>query len=420
MHAITIIIICLILSAFFSGMEIAFLSANRLRIELDKKQGAFSAPIVTFFTRKPAEYIATMLLANNVIIVIYGLIMAGLLEPIIHNYIQNSFYIIALQTIFSTLLILVSAEFLPKAIFRLLPNFFLNTFSVPVFIFYILLYPITKSVMWISHLFLRRFTKNIKEKESDIYVFGKIDLTNLVDNMKYNGANELDTEHEIRIFQNALDFSSVKVRDCMVPRPDISALEDNSTVEELRQKFIETGFSKLLIYEGNIDNIIGYVSSKELFKNPQNIKSKILKAPIVPETMNANKLLRTLLQERKSLAVVVDEFGGTSGIITTEDIMEEIFGEIEDEHDTNEIVEKQLSDNSYVLSGKLEIDHLNEKYNFGIPESQEYDTLAGYIFFNLGRIPTLNEQFEIEKFSFKILKTNNKRLELIYIKEIQA
>jgi CBS domain containing-hemolysin-like protein len=400
-------------------MEIAFLTANRLRIELDKKQGLFSARIVSVFLKRPTEYIATIILGNNVVLVIYGMLMAAVLEPPMHSFIQNSFYVVLLQTLVSTLLILVSAEFLPKMVFRLMPNFFLNFFSVPVFLFYILFYPISKSIIGVSHFFLRKVLKSKSEKESDKYVFGKVDLNYLFKESSHHGRKDLDTEHEIRIFQKALDFSSVKIRDCMVPRTEIVALEDTSSIEELRLKFVETGFSKILIFHENIDNIIGYVSSKELFKNPQSLKSRIINATIVPETMNASRLLRKLLNDHKSVAVVVDEFGGTSGIVTIEDIMEEIFGEIEDEHDSDEIVEKKLSDNSYTFSGKLEIETINEKHALNFPESDEYDTLAGYIFHKLGRVPIANEQFEIDEYKFRILKTNNKRLEIIYLKKLE-
>jgi len=414
-----IIIICLVLSAFFSGMEIAFISANRLRIELDKKQGLFSSRIVSIFTSNPPLLIATLLIGNNAVLVIYGIKMAQVLGPFLFKITNHEYYVLVIQTIISTLFILITAEFLPKAVFRLSPNFFLNYLCIPVFIFYVMLYPITQAVMWFSNLFLRRFVKSDLTAQNTMYVFGKVDLNHLVQNTGQHGKQRLDTEHEIRIFQNALDFSNVKLRECMVSRTEVVALEDTCSIDELRNKFIETGFSKILIYSGNIDNIIGYVSSKDLFKNPLSLKSKIIKSPIVPETMNANKLLQILLQERKSLAVVVDEFGGTSGIVTTEDIMEEIFGEIEDEHDTDEIVEKELSENAYIFSGKLQIDYLNKKYNLGISDSEEYETLAGFVFYHLGRIPALSEQFYIGHFIFKILKVNNKRLELIYLKQME-
>jgi CBS domain containing-hemolysin-like protein len=419
MHLGIIIIICLLFSAFFSGMEIAFISANRLRIELDKKQGLFSSRIVSIFTNNPAQLIATLLVGNNAVLVIYGIKMAQILEPFLFKITVHEYYVLILQTIISTLFILITAEFLPKAVFRLSPNLFLNYLCIPVFVFYILLFPITQALMWISNWFLNWIVKGNLTPQNTMYVFGKIDLSHLVQNTRQQGKQTLDTEHEIRIFQNALDFSNVKLRECMVPRPEVVAVEDSCTVEELRNKFIETGYSKILIYSGNIDNIIGYVSSKDLFKNPLNLKSKIIKAPIVPETMNANKLLHILLQERKSLAVVVDEFGGTSGIVTTEDIMEEIFGEIEDEHDTDEIIEKVLSDSAYIFSGKLQIDYINKKYNLNISDSEEYETLAGFVFYHLGRIPSIGEQFNIEHFVFKILKVNNKRLELIYLSHLE-
>ena len=416
MHSGLIIIICLVLSAFFSGMEIAFVSANRLRIELDKKQGLFSSKIINVFINNPSKLIASLLIGNNVVLVIYGIVMAKILEPVLYKITIHGYYVLIMQTIISTLFILFTAEFLPKAVFRLSPNLFLNYLSIPVFIFYIILYPLTKSLIWLSNNFIRWIVKDSFTGQKNMYAFGKIDLSHLVHNIGLRGKNTLDTEHEIRIFRNALDFSNVKLRECMVPRPEVVAIEVTCTVEDLRKKFIETGFSKILIYSGNIDNIIGYVSSKDLFKNPVNLKSKIIKAPIVPETMNANKLLRILLQERKSLAVVVDEFGGTSGIVTIEDIMEEIFGEIEDEHDTDEIVEKILGPDAFIFSGKLQIDYLKKKYNLKITDSEEYETLAGFIFYHLGRIPAMSEQFTIGQYEFKILKVNNKRLELIYVK----
>ncbi len=410
------IIACLIFSAFFSGMEIAFLSANRLRIELDKKQDLFFSDIVSVFIKNPTQLIVTLLLGNNVVLVIYGIEMAKILEPAISAITMNAFNILIVQTIISTLLILITAEFLPKAVFRLMPNLFLNYLSIPVLFFYIVLFPVSYVIMKFSHLFLKRYIKKENTKQNDLYVFGKIDLSYLMDDIKRRRKPLLDSEHEIRFFQNALDFSNVKLRECIVPRTEIVAVEDTCPIDELRNRFISTGFSKIVIYRGNIDNIIGYVSSKDLFKNPLSLKSKIIKAPAVPETMYANKLLRLLLRERKSLAVVVDEFGGTAGIVTTEDIMEEIFGEIEDEHDTDEIVEKVISENEYIFSGLLQIDYLNNKYNLNITDSDKYETLAGFIFFNIGRIPVLNEQFEIGNFTCKILKINNKRLELIHIK----
>jgi len=419
MHPGITILTCLLLSAFFSGMEIAFVSANRLRIELDKKQGLFSSSIVNVFIQNPAQFIATMLIGNNVVLVIYGIVMAGILEPLLFQITPYTYTVLILQTIISTLLILVTAEFLPKAIFRLIPNILLNFLSIPVLIFYILLFPIARSVMWISRLFIKKFVDNRNQVINEMYVFGKVDLNHLFLDIKHKSKTELDTEHEIRIFQNALDFSNVKLRECMVPRTEIVSVEDDCSMEELRKKFIETGFSKIVVFENSIDNIIGYISSKDLFKNPLSLKSKIIKAPIVPGTMNASRFLQILLQERKSLGIVVDEFGGTSGIVTIEDIMEEIFGEIEDEHDTVEIIEKILPNKGFIFSGKIQIEHLNEKYNLQVPDSDEYETLAGFIIYSIGRLPSLNEEFNIDHFNFKILKIDHKRIELVMLRQIE-
>jgi CBS domain containing-hemolysin-like protein len=340
-----------------------------------------------------------------------------MLEAPLSKYLHNEFSVLILQTLLSTLIILVTAEFLPKAIFRLMPNATLNFFSIPLIIVYILLYPITKLLIFISKLLLKLFfKKSLRDANEISNMLSKVDLDYLMQEVLNNKHLPEHPDHEIQIFQNALDFSEVKIRDCMIPRTEIVAIDDECSVEELLQKFIETGFSKILIYHENIDNIIGYVSSKEMFKHPKTIKSKLITPVIVPETMNANKLLQMLLKEHKSLALVVDEYGGTSGIITIEDIMEEIFGEIEDEHDTIELVEKRL-DKGYIFSGKISIEYVNTKYQFDITESTDYDTLAGYIFHQIGRIPAINEVLEIENFSIKIIKIQNNRLELIYFKK---
>jgi CBS domain containing-hemolysin-like protein len=360
-----------------------------------------------------------MLIGNNVVLVIYSIVMTRILEPFLLQFTSITYTVLILQTLISTLLILFTAEFLPKTIFRLLPNMLLNYLSVLVFFFYLLLFPVARAIMWISRLFLKWFVKNRGNAQNEMYVLGKVDLNHLFQDIRKKSKTELDTEHEIRIFQNALDFSNVKIRECMVQRTEIVSVEDNCTIEELRQKFIETGFSKIVVYENSIDNIIGYVSSKDLFKNPLSLKSKIIKAPIVPGTMNASRFLRILLQERKSLGIVVDEFGGTSGIVTIEDIMEEIFGEIEDEHDTVEIIEKVLPNKGFVFSGKIQIELLNEKYNLLIPDSAEYETLAGFIINNIGRLPLLNEELKIGHFIFNILKIDNKRIELVLLKKIE-
>jgi CBS domain containing-hemolysin-like protein len=410
-----IVFLMLIFSALFSGMEIAFVSSNKLRIELDKKGGHLSSKIISLFTRNPEQYIATLLVGNNFTLVIYGLLMAILLKPVIHTFTNSEIYILICQTILSTFIILITAEFLPKALFRINPNSFLNFFAVPMLIFYILLYPLTKCIILISNFFLRNFFKTDINSKQKIHVFGKIDLDNLVNESQKNNTEVPKNNTEIKIFQNALDFSTVKLRDCMIPRTEIEAVNVDSSLAELQQRFITTGYSKILVFEDNIDNIVGYISSKELFKNPANLKEKLVKPLIVPETMPASRLLKLLLQDHKSVAVVIDEFGGTSGMLTIEDILEEIFGEIEDEHDTSYLIEKKTGDNEYLFSGRLEIEYLNEKYNLHLPESDEYETIAGLILAHHQSMPKLNERIILQPFIFKILKVTNTRVELIQL-----
>jgi CBS domain containing-hemolysin-like protein len=413
MSAFGQIIICLILSAFFSGMEMAFFSANRLRIELDRRQGIFSSRIVSFFIKHPERYLATILIGNNVVLVIYSLIVAELLGPFLQTYIMGSVSILLIQTVLSTLLIIFAAEFIPKLIFRNRANFFLNYFSPPVLVLYYLLYPVVQFIIWLSGIFLSKDKNDGASHEK--YLFGRVDLEHFIEDVPSN-SDDLDTPQEIKIFRNALDFSKVRLRDCMVPRTDLVAVEDSEALEKLKEKFIETGFSKILVYHQSIDNIIGYINLKDLFKNSSNWQTKIVKAPFAPETMLASNMLRTLLQEHKSLAIVVDEFGGTAGIVTIEDLIEEIFGEIEDEHDTREAVEKVMSDNGYIFSGRLNVQYLNEKYNLNIPLSDEYETLAGYVMQKIGKIPSNNETFEIDNFSIRILKIIRNRIDLVYLK----
>lgn len=407
-----IILITLFLSAFFSGMEIAFISANKLKIELDKKNKSISSSIVDIFITNPGQYIATMLVGNNIALVVYGIVMANILEPLIARFTSSEILILSVQTLLSTLLVLITAEFLPKTLFRLNPNRSINNFALPVMFFYLVFYPITLFTIFLSGSLLKFFFKVdiIKQKEK---AFGKVDLDNFVNESQKNLQEDNKIKDNIKIFQNALDFSNVKLRECIVPRTDIIALEVNSTIEDLKQKFIETGFSKIPIYQESIDNIIGYVQSSELYNLPENIESMIIKLIIVPETMPAQKLLNLFMKERKSIALVVDEFGGTSGIVTTEDIIEEIFGEIEDEHDTNELVEKKINNNEFVFSGRMEIDYINEKYKLNIPESDDYETIAGFILYNYERIPNQNDKISIPPYDFIITKIDKPRIELI-------
>lgn len=409
-----IILFSLIFSAFFSGMEIAFVSANRLKIELDKKQKSASSKIIARFIKNPGQYISTMLVGNNIALVIYGIFFAKLAEPFIKQLIPSSvFFVLLIQTILSTLLILVTAEFLPKTIFRQNSNFLLLKLAFPVFIFYIIFFPIARISVRISNVFIHLITKNKKKRDKGDIVLKKIDLDNfLTDNEKRTDSKE-DDAGEVKIFKNALEFSDTKIRECIVPRNEIIAENITSNIESLRKKFIETGFSRIFIFKDNIDNIVGYVHTLAIFKQSKTIKSAMTELTVVPETMPANKLLNKLLKENKSVALVVDEFGGTSGIVTMEDIIEEIFGEIEDEHDAIIFKEKQISENEFIFSARIEIDYLNDKYKLELPEFEEFETLAGYIFFLHEQIPNKNDIIETEKYTFEILEVDNPKIEKV-------
>lgn len=410
-----IIISSILLSAFFSGMEIAFVASNKLKLEIDKKKNTISTRVLSVFTKNPGQYIVTMLIGNNIALVVYGIVMAIVLQPLLSTFVYSDTALLILQTLISTLIILFTAEFLPKVVFRLHANGFLKIFSFPVYLFYLLFYPVSRFTIAISHLILRLFTGLKMDAKSDELVFGKPDLDQLVSETNQFSDHLKEKDHDIKIFQNALDFSNVKLRECMVPRTELVALDKNSSPEELRNAFIETGLSKILIFNETIDNIIGYVNLKDLFGEANNIKDFIVPLPIVPESMPANKLLKIFVDEKKSIALVVDEFGGTSGIVTIEDILEEIFGEIEDEHDTSELIERQISEKEYIFSARLEIDYLNEKYHLNLPEDDEYETLAGFIFHFYESIPKLNERINTGAFEFKILKVSETRIEIVQL-----
>lgn len=414
MNLYLLILITILLSAFFSGMEIAFVSANKLRLELDKQSEPFNSRILKFVTANGGQYIATMLVGNNIALVIYGITFATLLEPVFQLHFQSDTLILLLQTIVSTIIILVFAEFLPKTLFRIFPNTLLNLFSVPLAFFYVVFYPITSFSIGITNSLLKGLLKTDVNAHNQNLVFSRIDLDEFVNETDSTGLEKKDNvETEIKLFKNALDFSKVKLREIMVPRTEIEMLEIGASTSELRQKFVDTGYSRILFYNENIDNIIGYVHSSILFQNPKSIEPFIKKVLIVPETMPANKLLSTFIQEHRSIAIVVDEFGGTSGMVTSEDILEEIFGEIEDEHDTKDIIEKKISENEFIFSGRAEIDLLNEKYFFNLPETEEFETLAGFILFHHESIPKINSLIKIAKFHFKILKATNTKIELV-------
>ncbi len=404
-----VILICLLLSAFFSGMEIAFVSANKLKVELDKQSGRTYSRLLEGVLKSPAKFIAAMLVGNNIALVVYGVMMAKLLEPNIEQYIQSSFFVLLIQTIISTLIILVTAEFLPKAFFRINSNKFLKVFALPLFLFYYLLWPIVRVTIFISKIGLRLIGAPLEEEDA---VFRKVDLEQY---LKFSSKDKLE-DVEVQMLQNALDFSSVKARECMVPRTEIVAVELSQSIEYLAKIFISTKLSKVLVYKENIDHVIGYAHSIEMFKNPKSIRSILLPIPIVPESILANELMETFTKERKAVAVVVDEFGGTSGMVTIEDVMEEIFGEIEDEHDEEQLTEEVLSDGELRLSARLEVDYLNEKYNLNLIESEVYETLGGLLVENFESIPHEGAEIFIENYTFIAEQVTDTHIETVLLK----
>ena len=411
---LSVILICLLLSAFFSGMEIAFLTSNKLRIEIDKSKKGVTQALIDLFISHSGMYITTLLVGNNVVMVIYGIFMSDLLVKqfeFLHLSIGVELFV---ETLVSTLIILVFAEFLPKTVFRLRSNLFLKLFSVPVFLFYLLFFPLSYFSVWLGGWFLRIFTgRKLGHKEPN-RAFGKVDLNNLIEEGEVNARQE-EEMHEIKLFRNALDFSEVKLRECIVPRPDVVALSIDSSIEELTQLFIDTGLSRILIYKESIDDIIGYVHISTLFKDPPTIAKALSRVLIVPETMSAQRLLNLFIRDQKSVAVVVDEFGITAGIVTIEDIMEEIFGEIEDEHDHLNLKEVMISEQEYIFSGRLEVDYLNEKYHLDLEEREEYETLAGLVLYFNQSIPQEGETIVVNDLTFKILSVKNARIEEIKV-----
>jgi len=417
MNLLLVILITIWFSAFFSGMEIAFVSANRLRLELDKKQNVVFSSLISLYTKFPGQFIATMLVGNNLALVIYGIAFAKILKPILDVHIHSNSLVLLIQTIISTIIILATAEYLPKMLFRINPNKILKFFTVPIAFFYFLFYPVTKIAMWISKIFLRLFLNEQFKSVDEKIVFSRIDLDHFVNESETaTSQTSHDIDSEVKLFRNALDFSKVKLRDIMVPRTEMVSLDIDSTIEELHQKFIETGYSRILFYSENIDNIVGYIHHSFIFTNPDSIQSNLRNVLIVPETMPASKLLQQFIQQRRSIAIVVDEFGGTSGMVSSEDILEEIFGEIEDEHDTSDLISKQVNPSEYILSGRLELEQLNEAYNLEFPENENFETLAGFILFNHQSIPKINSVITIDQYQIKILKATNTKIELIHLK----
>jgi len=411
----TLIIISLLLSAFFSGMEIAFVAANKLKVEVDKQSGGFSARLLSRFVRSESSFISTMLVGNNIALVVYGISFAALLEqllsPILPGPIKGEFSIFMMQTIISSLVILIFAEFLPKTLFRINPNRFLNAFALPVTIIYYLLYPIIAFTMAASNLIMKHLMGT--DVTSSKKVFDAIDMDNFLKEFGEQHEESNERQREIQMFRNAIEFPEVKLRECLIPRTEVVAVSQNESIPAIRSIFSQTGLSKVLVYQSSIDDIVGYVHAFDFFSGPRNVRDIIRPVLLVPETMHANKLLKSLIQQRKSIAVVLDEFGGTAGIITIEDIMEEIFGEIDDEYDVEDLVEKQTAIGEYIFSARLEIDYLNEKYKLNLPESEEFETLGGLILNHMESIPEKGEELSIGPVNVKILQVSEKRLELV-------
>jgi len=408
-----IVLIFLLLSAFFSGSEIAFVTSNKLKVELDRKQGRNSAKLVAWFTDRPDYFIATMLVGNNISLVVYGLQMAIILDPVISSIIPSEIGVLIVQTIVATVIILLTAEFLPKTLFRLRPNKMINSLAIFLFVFYVVLYPITWISVSLSNILLKRIFHASNDREKNSKVFGRVDLSHLVQQNMGEGGDDADMDHEMKLFQNALDFSKVRLRECMIPRTEIVSIDVNDQIDNMKQQFIETGYSRILIFEEHIDNIIGYAHHSDLFKHPDTIRSIVRPMAIVPESMPANKLLTQLLDEQKNAAIVVDEFGGTAGLVTTEDVLEEIFGEIEDEHDRVNWEEVVVKENEFLFSGRHEIDYLNEKYLLDLPVSEEYETIAGLILSHHESIPRVGDLIHIGRFEFRILKASTTRIESV-------
>lgn len=418
MDTVIFLLITMAFSAFFSGMEIAFVSVDKLRFEMERKAGVTSS-IISYFLRNPNNFISTMLVGNNIALVIYGILMAQIIEVnLLAGIISNHFVMVLVQTVISTLIILVTGEFLPKTLFKINPNLMLKVFAVPLFVCYVILFPISKLASGLSYLFLRLLGMKVN-KEASAKAFGKVDLDYFIQTSIENADSEEELDAEVKIFQNALDFSNIKIRDCIVPRTEVVAVDLTTTLEDLKNLFVESGISKIIVYDGNIDNVVGYIHSSEMFRNPVDWRNNVKDVPIVPETMAAHKLMKLFMQQKKTIAVVVDEFGGTAGIVSLEDLVEEIFGDIEDEHDNTSYVCKQIGEHEYVLSARLEIEKVNETFGLDLPESDDYLTVGGLILNRYQSFPKLHEVIEVDNYQFKIIKVTATKIELVRLKVIE-
>ena len=404
----------MVFSAFFSGMEIAFVSSNRLLAEMDKEKNGLAQRAIAIFYHHPNNFVSTMLVGNNIALVIYGILFAAIFDELLFSGLSDGARVTA-DTLLSTLVVLFTGEFLPKTIFKSSPNALLTFFAVPAFICYVVLYPISRFATLLSRGLL--WLAGIKmQKEQDDHEFTRVDLDYLVQSSIDNAKSDEEIEEEVKIFQNALDFTETRVRDCMVPRTEIDAVEDTCNIEQLKQMFIESGHSKVVVYHEDIDHVVGYIHSSEMFRHPKDWRESIRQLPFVPETMQASRLMKIFMQQHKSIAIVVDEFGGTSGLISLEDIVEEIFGDIEDEHDSNNYVAKQVGNGEYMLSARLEIEKVNEMFDLELPESDEYMTIGGLILHEYQSFPKLNEVVTIGRYEFKIVKNTATKIELVRLK----
>ena len=414
MSSLFLIILSILFAAFFSGVEVAFLSSSRLKIEIDRQQGIFPSRIIAIFLRHPAQYLSTILIGYHAAMIIYGVALIWWLMPVamerIPYFVGSLLFTVAVAAFVFYLL----ADLLPKILFRMIPNGVMNVCAMPLLLFYGIMYPITEMISGMARFLVKPFTKLDPAKSVGEKIFVRADLNDLgLGEEQAISKEEQDAEHEIKIFRNALDFSTIKLRDCMIPRTDIVAVDENTPIAELKQKFVDSGVSKIIVFSEDIDNVIGYVHSKEMFKNPPSIQSIINQLTFVPETMSGNRMMQVFMQERRSIAIVVDEYGGTAGLLTLEDLIEEIFGDIEDEHDKDNLVERQIKKNEYLFSGRLEIEYLNETFHLDIPEKDDYDTLAGFILYHHLNLPLTGETIKIDAYTFIIRKLTNTRIDLV-------
>lgn len=405
-------IVTLLLAAFFSGVEIAFISSNKLQLELQKTSGKYTGKIISFFSKSPSDFLTTMLIGNNIFLVTFGLIISQILTPQITKITEVTFFVLLFQTIIVTIVILITAEFLPKTVFRIYSSKILKIFALPIALFFIVLRPITKVILIFSDIVFKIFfgkTLNVDE-----VFFSRTDLDDYLNELNYV-KDEDNNRVEVEMLKNALDLSETKLRECMIPRTELVCMSINSTIPELRKKFISTKLSKILIFKNNIDNIIGYVHSSELFRNPKNIRATLLPIPFVPESMSALELLSQFIENNKGIAIVVDEFGGTSGLVTIEDITEEIVGDISDEHDKSQIEDVMIDDNKFRLLARSNVEEINKKYNLNLPDSEEYETIAGLILNHQENIPKINDEVSVHNFIFTITKVDKKTIQEVIL-----